>query len=295
MKKTLSLSLSAALLVIGLATQAGNYGNCGNYGYGCTNNVGGTNYCGDGSHQEFEQVIVLAPTANAPTNAAGVVKLRSDTDDATNSATLSVSVTGLNVGTYNVSVTDFTGTNTFELGTLDVSSNAFDLDDWEGDGFGCGYGTNPPVISTNTIDFGRGRFDLPAGLDATNVAFLFVYDTNGVVNLTGDFTTLTNITALVYNVTVAVTPGTASQVKGQGTLTLAYKKGKTFSSFSLNAAGLPPKQNLYLKANGVSSTTTSTSTKGTVKVKALPHANLAGLQTLEAKDKIGNVVFSLKF
>lgn len=255
MKKTLGLALSAAILAIGLAAQAGNHGY---YGNGCTNSVGGTNYCGGGSHQEFEQVIVLATTPNAPTNAAGVVKLRSDNDDATSSATLSVSVAGLNVGTYNVSMTDFTGTNTYDLGTLDVSSNSFDLDDWEGDGFGCGYGTNAPVISTNTIDFGRGRFDLPAGLDATNVAFLFVYDTNGVVDLTGDFTTLTNITALVYNVTVAVIPGTASQVQGQGTLTLAYKKGKTISSFSLNAAGLPPKQSLYLKANGVSSTTTST-------------------------------------
>jgi|GEM_PF-1715585 len=287
MKNYYWLSLAAAAMVIGPAAMADNHGGM--------NSSGDTIGFNGGSHQEFQQVIVLAPTVTAPTNAVGVVKLHSDTDDVTNSVAVTVSVAGLAAGTYIVSVTDLTGTNTYDLGTVNVSTNSFDLDEWEGDGFAEGYGTNLPVVSTNVITFGRGQFVVPAGLEATNVAYLFIYDTNGVVDLTGDFTSLTNITALVYNTTVAVIPGTAAQVLGQGTRTLAFKKGKISSSFTLNAMGLTPKQTLYLKANGVSSATASTSTKGTVKVLSLPHANLTNLQLLEAKDKKGNVVFSLKF
>jgi hypothetical protein len=301
MKHTFLFSLAAMALMTGLTAQAQNYG-CTNNAYGWTNNpcggtnnpCGGTNHYGGGCRQEFSQTIVLSPAASAPTNAAGVATLEADADDETNGAELKVSLTGLDAGTYNVSVTDVTGTNTFDLGTVDVNPVLPDLDDNERDGFDCG-GTNAPVLSTNVVNFGRGEFTLPTGLDPTNVAFLFVYDTNSVVDLTGDFTSLSNITAVVYNSTVAVIPGSASQAQGEGTLTLTYKKGKTTSSFKLNAAGLPPKQTLYLKANGVTTATTSTTTKGALQVKTLPHANLANLQLLEAKDKKGNVVFSLKF
>jgi len=280
MKKTLLLSLAA--LVVALAAKADNYG--------------GTNGCGGGSSQEFEQVIVLSGTANVSTNAVGVADLRTDDDDATNTAEVKVGVAGLDAGTYTVSVTDITGTNSYTLGTLDVSSNSYDCGQrGENDELFTGDGTNAPVIATNVVTFGRGEFDLPAGLDPTNVAFLFVFDTNGVVDFTGDFTSLTNISAVYYSETVPVVPGTAPQAQGQGKLSLAYKQGKLTSSFALNASGLTPKQSLILNANGVKSTTTSASTKGAVSVKTLPHTSLPDLKTVEAKDKKGNLVFSVQF
>lgn len=256
----------------------------------CTNNAAG----GFG-HEDFEQEIALTPTVNAPTNAIGQTELEVECEDGINTTTLDVKVAGLDSGTYSVSVTDVTGTNAYDLGTLDVGSYFGNCGSVHGNGGGCGFGTNAPVVSTNVVNYGHGEFSLPSDLDPTNVAFLFIYDTNGVVDLTGDFTSLTNITALVYNKTVSVIPGTALQAQGQGTLTLAYKRGKTSSSFKLNASGLPGKQKLSLNANGATSCTTSTTTTGLLKVQALPHANLAGLQAVEAKDKNGKVVFSLKF
>ena len=248
----------------------------------------------NGYSDDFQQVIILNATANVSTNAVGVANLHSDDDDGTNTLDVKVSVAGLDAGTYNASITDITGTNSFDLGTFDVSTNSFKCDDWDASEFFGDDLTNAPVISTNVVTFGRGKFDL-TGLDPTNAAFLFVFDTNGVVAFIGDFTSLTNVSAVYYEETVPVDAGTNSVIQGKGKLSLSYKKGKTSSSFNLNANGLPPKQSLVLKANGVTSTTTSASTKGAVTVKALPHANLPNLQKVEAKDKTGKLIFSLKF
>ena len=76
--------------------------------------------------------------------------------------------------------------------------------------------TNAPVISTNVVTFGRGEFDLPAGLDPANVAFLFVFDTNGVVDFNGDFTRLTNLSAIYYEEAGSVAPGNAPAGAGTG-------------------------------------------------------------------------------
>lgn len=250
---------------------------------------------GDGFHEDFEQVIVLSATANAPTNAVGIASLRAESDDCSDAVEVKTSVAGLDAGTYNVSVTDITGTNSYDLGTLDVVSNSFTCQGLEGDDFFGDDNTNSPLISTNIVTFGRGEFDLPSELNPTNAAFLFIFDTNGVVAFTGDFTSLTNISAIYYDETVEVIPGNAAQVQGQGTLSLAFKKGKTTSSFKLHASGLPSKQPLLLKANGKGSAKTSASIKGEVSVKSLPHTNLPELRTVEATDKKGGVVFSLKF
>ena len=293
--KHLFLAGLAATVMISLSAVAGY--NCTNNWINYTNNFGGCTNGWPGGHQEdFQQVIFLSATTNAATNVVGIASLRADDDDQTNSAVVKVTVVGLPATTYNVSVTDFTGTNSYALGTFDVATNSFGgrpADDGQGGWSDCG--TNTPAISTNVVTVGRGTFSLPSGLDATNVAYLFIFDTNGIVDFTGDFTSQTNISAMYYCKTVAVIPGSAAQAQGQGTLKLFYKKGRTTSSFLLNATGLPARQSLYLKANGTSSTTTSTSSAGAVKVKTLPHVNLPDLQTVEARDKKGNQVFTLQF
>lgn len=250
--------------------------------------------CHGGYSDDFQQVILLSATANVSTNAVGVANLRIDNDDSTNTLDVKVSMAGLDAGTYTVSITDITGTNSFDLGTFDVNTNSFKCDDRNTSEFFGDDLTNAPVISTNVVTFGSGDFDL-TGLDPTNAAFLFVFDTNGVVAFIGDFTSLTNVSAIYYEETVPVEAGTNALIHGQGKLALSYMKGKTSSNFNLNANGLTPKQSLILNANGVKSTTTSASSKGAVTVKALPHTNLPNLQKVEAKDKKGNLIFSLKF
>jgi hypothetical protein len=250
--------------------------------------------CNGGYSDDFQQVIILNATANVSTNAVGVANLHSDDDDGTNSLDVKVSVAGIDAGTYHASITDVTGTNNFDLGTFDVTTNSFECEDWDGSEFFGDDLTNTPVISTNVVTFGRGKFDL-TGLDPTNAAFLFVFDTNGVVAFIGDFTSLTNVSAIYYEETVPVIANINSAIKGQGKLSLSFKKGKTTSSFKLTANGLAPKQSLVLKANGKSSAKTSASTKGEISVKALPHANLPELRTVEATDKKGGTVFRLEF
>jgi len=277
MKKLFIASIVSAALCTAAAVKADGYGEGHN-----------------GFSDDFQQVIILGATANVSTNAVGVANLHSDDDDGTNTLDVKVSVAGLDAGTYGASITDVTGTNSFYLGSFDVSTNSFKCEDWDGSEFFGDDLTNAPVIATNVVTFGRGKFDL-TGLDPTNAAFLFVFDTNGVVAFIGDFTSLTNVSAVYYEETVPVDAGTNTVIQGKGKLSLSYKKGKTTSSFNLNANGLTPKQSLVLNANGVKSTTTSASTKGAVTVKALPHANLPNLQKLEAKDKSGKLIFSLKF
>ena len=254
----------------------------------------GHSSCNGGYHDDFQQVIILNATANVSTNAVGVANLHSDDDDGTNTLDVKVSVAGLDAGTYHASITDVTGTNSFDLGTFEVSTNSFKCEDWDASEFFGDDLTNAPVISTNVVTFGRGNFDL-TGLDPTNAAFLFVFYTNGVVAFVGDFTSLTNVSAVYYEETVPVIAGTNSLVQGHGKLSLSFKKGKTTSSFKLNANGLAPKQSLVLKANGKSSAKTSASTKGEISIKALPHANLPELRTVEATDKKGGTVFRLEF
>jgi hypothetical protein len=254
--------------------------------------------CGGGYQSgwsdDFEQVILLNATTNVSTNAIGVACLRTENDCWTNYDQVKTKVVGLSPADYLVTVTDITGTNSYDLGTLTVSTNlATCLDD--ADDYSWSVGTNTVTISTNVTTFGSASFTLPSGLDPTNVAYLFIFDTNGIVDFTGDFTSTTNIAAVYYEQNVAITPGTAAQAVGSGKIVLSYKNGKSTSNFLLSANNLPAKQSLTLNANGTKATTATTSANGAVTVKSLPHTKLADLQILEARDKKGNLVFSLKF
>jgi hypothetical protein len=82
-----------------------------------------TNSC-SGFHgvANFSQGLVLTPTTNAPTGAKGKAQLIAVDDNGTNYALLFVKTTGLTNGAYTVSATDDTGTNTFDLGSLNVST-----------------------------------------------------------------------------------------------------------------------------------------------------------------------------
>src|SRR5882672_8669857 len=143
------------------------------------NNNQGEN-CG-GWSEDFEQVIVLSATTNAPNGAAGTACLRAEDDEDGTAAFLKVRVTGLNPDSYEVSVTDFTGTNSYDLGAVIVSTNSYLCSSEVEDEMNDDEQTNTVSQGTNAVSLGRATFALPTGLDPTNVAYLFIYDTNNVV------------------------------------------------------------------------------------------------------------------
>ena len=247
---------------------------------------------GSSCREDFEQEVALLPTANAPTNAMGRVSLEVEDENGTNSLEFKLRAVNLPAATYYVTVTDLTGTNVWDLGTFDVITRSrcgCDDDDL------VPVGTNAPVVCTNTINLGRAHFDLTAALDPTNISYVYVFDTNGVVDLTADFSALTNLTGIFYSKTVSVTPCAATNAQGTASLALSFKKGKTSSSFKMNVAGLPKQQNVSINANGVTKLKTSTNGKGNVTVQNLPRTNLGSLQALEGRDKKGNKLFEANF
>jgi hypothetical protein len=78
---------------------------------------GGNRHCS----LNLQQGITLTATTNAPSGATGKAELVAECGGGTNSSVLLVQTAGLTDGTYTVSVTDDTGTNTFALGTFDIA------------------------------------------------------------------------------------------------------------------------------------------------------------------------------
>jgi hypothetical protein len=124
---------------------------------------------------EFDREIVLMATTNAPVGATGRAELEADNEDGITSAHLQVETEGLLAGTYTVSVTDTTGTNTFTLGTFDVGSSTNENDD----------------SSEEDQNGGEAHFPLPVGLSPATVASVSITDSNMVLDLTGTFPSLT--------------------------------------------------------------------------------------------------------
>src|SRR5258705_11716402 len=94
----------------------------------------------------LDQGLILTPTTNAPAGAKGKAEFILVNDNGTNYEMLFVKTINLTNSDYTVEVTDDTGTNTYNLGTLNVVTDT-NLD------AGCrfsrncapsGAGTNPP-------------------------------------------------------------------------------------------------------------------------------------------------------
>jgi hypothetical protein len=139
-----SLGIFAALMVLGGGFAAFSFAHDGG-------DDGGDHH----GSLHLQHGITLTATTNAPAGATGKAELLAECASGTNSSILLVHTAGLTDGTYTVSVTDDTGTNTFVLGTFDagVSTNGSDQDDDGGDDEG-GHGHFGHHVSTN--GFGSG-------------------------------------------------------------------------------------------------------------------------------------------
>jgi hypothetical protein len=158
----------------------------------------------------------------------------------------------------------------------------------------CTFATNAFCWYTNTLTVGAGSFLLPSGLSQTNATVLSVTDTNGVAVLTGDFSTTTN-SVVIFKEIVDVVPGTATNAHGTATITYRMAKSKSVGTFKLEATGLPPKQKLFLTADGKRTIKVVSSKTGTLHIRSFPHLNIATVQSIVATDTLSNVVFTIHF
>ena len=124
---------------------------------------------------EFCKFVLLARTTNAPANAMGRAVLEFEPSEGTN-ATLGVETSGPAHRHLHGEHHD-TASNTYTLGTFDVKvwTNLF-------------AGPMSPGDDNECLRIRRSQFSPPAGVDPTNVVTVAIADTNGMVDLTGDFT-----------------------------------------------------------------------------------------------------------
>lgn len=236
----------------------------------------------------ISEFIVLADTTNAPAKAMGRAAMVGEITSSTNTVAVKVETIGLLVGTYTTSIADQTGTNFFKLGTFDVSvsTNVF-----------CGAKATIVPFGSNTV--GGGSFPLPEGLDPTNVTTISISDTNGLADLTGNFTNavLRRPFPCVFDVLTSLVPGPlCTNLVGSARLYVNVTKGITHGGLSLAATGCPPQSTLHLFVNGSEVGTVKTDRRGHVTINKLPKGtDFVGLTTIAAEDADGNVAFSVNF
>ena len=282
----------------------------------------------------LDQGLILTATSDAPAGAKGKAEFIFVNDNGTNYEMLFVKTVGLTNSVYTVDLTDDTGTNTFNLGTLNVITKT-NLD------FGChftrrcppwGAGTNDPSAGwtkwvhdnaqkqarwsklmrlsactnlatfatnaycwhTNTLTIGSGNFLLPDGISQSNATVITVSDSNNVVALTGDFSTTTNST-IIYKEIADIVPGTATDAQGAATITYRLRNGKALGTFKLQATGLPANEKLFLTADSTNTCKVYTGSQGTLNVRSFRHLDVSTIQDIVATDTSSNVVFTVHF
>ncbi|HVM61154.1 MAG TPA: hypothetical protein VMV72_09840 [Verrucomicrobiae bacterium] len=233
------------------------------------------------------EFIVLGDTTNAPSGAMGRAAMVGQITSSTNTVNVKVETLGLLAGTYTTSIADQTGTNFFTLGTFDVSVRT--------NVFPCAAKASLVPFGSNTV--GGGSFPLPSGLDPTNVTTISISDTNGLADLTGDFTNAVHRFPCVFDTLVPLGPGPlCTNLTGSARLYVCATKGKTHGGLSLVAAGCPPKSTLHVFVNGSEVGTVKSDRRGHVTINRLPKGtDYAGVSTLAAQDADGNVAFSVNF
>ncbi len=231
---------------------------------------------------QLDEEILLTATNDAPTGTVGRASIETDEEDGNAAASVHVGTVGLLVGTYTVSVADETGTNIFPLGSfaVDIRTNQCEGGSW--------WTTNP---------VGRASFPLPDGLAATNVTTISVTDSNGVVDLVGDFTNATNTGYCAFAEHVALEPGlVCTNLQGNALLHLQQRRGKAHNQFALVAHGAPANQTLDLLVNGATAGTVRSNRRGDLKLNRLPKGiNLLHVTTVQVRDPHGNIVFTANF
>jgi hypothetical protein len=156
------------------------------------------------------------------------------------------------------------------------------------------FATNAYCWYTNTLTVGSGSFTLPNGLTQSNATLITVSDSESSVDLSGDFSGVTNSTVSFKEV-ADIIAGAAVNAQGSATIVYRLVMSKTLASFRLDASGLPPREKLFLTANGAQTVKVYTKRNGTLHLSGFRRVKAATLVNIVATDTSGNIVFTVNF
>ena len=283
----------------------------------------------------FDQGLILTATTNAPAGAKGKAEFILVNDNGTNYEQLFVKTIGLTNSVYTVRVTDDTGTNTFDLGTLNVVTKT-NLDaGWHHFGIRCfpwGGGTNTPSpgwtnwvrnnarqqprwskllrlsTCTNLATFATNAYCWHTNtLTVGSGSFLLpdgLSQSNAVLLTVSDSNnivdlqgdfTATTNSTIIYKEIADIIPGTATNAQGTATITYRLLNSKSVGTFRLQATGLLPREKLYLTADSTNTVKVYTGSQGTLDVRTFRRLDVATVQSVVATDTSSNVVFTVHF
>ena len=151
-----------------------------------------------------------------------------------------------------------------------------------------GGGTNQPATSSDD------QFDLPAGVNPTDIGVITVSDTNGNAILVGNVTNPAPATVINIQATVQLTPGAGSSLSGAVQLQSTAQHGKWKHHFNLQVSGAAPHSTFKMAANGKLVGAGKSNKNGQLKITKLP-SHVRPLRTLKLLDAKGTEAASARF
>lgn len=159
-------------------------------------------------------------------------------------------------------------------------------DDSGGDGSGCG-SNQPTTISDD-------RFDLPAGVNPTDIGAITVSDTNGNAILIGNITNPAPATVINIQATVQLAPGAGGSLNGAVQVQSTAQHGKWKHHFNLQASGAASHSTYKMNVNGKNGAAGKSNKNGQLKITKLP-SHVTALRSLKLLDAKGNEAASAHF
>jgi hypothetical protein len=263
--------------------------------------------------------VVLVATNSAPTNSGGVATLISANFCGMVVSALSLCVTGLDAGTYDLSVVRKSDSSTVDLGQFMVGSagggtnscsgsntNRDDQDDQGENGNGDGEQNDGEHDGGDHHDgeqSGGGcsggflnchHVRLPSDLDPMDVGQILVSDTNGTVLLVGDLVNATTNSSIRFKASLRVRNGMTGAVAGKVIAAATAKHGRRGQQVTMLASGVAPNATFSVKVNGQDAGTVKSNAKGKVLVRKVPE-NLLVVRSIHLVDANGNTAVRAKF
>jgi len=291
-------------------------------------------HSGSSTNQCDEQLvarIVLTATTNAPAEAGGIAKLKSETEDGVTETVLRLRLRGLLAGDYLLEITTQSDGATNTLGQFTVSGDDDDSDDRSHSGHSSSSSSSSDSDdSEDDSDFNRqghsertggsgsrsddddrgddngdGRHPgditevallLPSEIDPLDIGQIRVSDMAGTVLLVGDLVTPNPTTTLKFRGLVSITAGEgAPSAQGKAQMQSQIRKGKRTTRFTLVASQVPADATFHVAVNGSSvGTTVRSNRKGRLILKKLP-SQQSQIRSVRLMDSQGKSAVSTSF
>jgi hypothetical protein len=214
------------------------------------------------AHAEMESLrenVDLVPAVTGTTvdpALGGDASLNAVTVDGTTNATIEVSPEGLVSGSYNVTATLKSGTDSVHLGSFVIDSGTASLS------------------GTDLVYGGLNGTPLPVDLNPFNVASVAISGTDGAPILVGDFTSLSDINnAKLHANLPLVSESAVPTASGHLVINAKIHHGKSQGLFNLVAHGLPGNATLSAAVNGTDFGTVYTDKQGNLHIIGVVHQN----------------------